>query len=1449
MNKNYTIGLDIGTNSVGWAVIDDKFNLVQGKKRIDDNGVKKRSRTNLWGVRLFDDGDTAEGRRSKRGLRRRYKRRHERLNYLRGIFEEEIFKVDDSFFIRMDESFYQLDDKNKLEYKYRDKNGMLQTKKLDNKEVFKYPLFKTEKDEKDFYKKFPTIYHLRDYLMKTDEKADIRLIYLAMHHIIKYRGHFINEGQEFNLKNINIIDSLIKTLEEFNSASTFVVEFGNVDLKLANTILKDNKKSKSKKAYDLNQLYKIDADSVYLAGNEEFVLEYENMTDKQKDKFIEEKQKRIKDLFTALVGNKIALDKIFGKKEYSYKENDDIPKDLYYKNESFEDDLLSLENILTPEELNVIIEGKKVYESIVLSGILTKDTLSGSMVEKYELHKTQLKELKAFIKNVSEDMFEEFFKKDGIYTNFVEGKGNPAKVTSRDDFYKEIKKSFEEFIPNLKFPDVDKEFEWKDVSVSEDEKLFIEKITKEMQFETYLPKQRMSDNAAIPYQVHEHELVGIIKNQGQYYSFLEEKEADLFILQTLMKFRIPYYVGPLTEAKDGVEGKKNSSKSTFAWMQKYKEEKVTPWNFNEVVDKDSSAVEFIERMTSYCTYLPEEKVLPKNSLLYQEFCVYNELIVSGYIIKREKNYFGKKTIDQLVDTLFKKKKKVYEQDVLDFLRNEKNIIATEIFGIDRKTTTGKPCFNNSMSTYIDLVKMGISPEEIDNNRDVFDEVVKWQTIFTDKKSLKSKIERANKSWNIFTEEQVAKLSSKHYTGFGNLSKKLLDGIRDKESGKTIIETLKDGGYDNFMRLVSGSTANRYTFKDQIEAMQTAEVGENLSYDVVEKLAGSPAIKKGIWQSIKIIKELEKFVGRDNIGKIVIEMSRGSEGGRTMSRYAQLKKEYDSFEGKNQEVYDELKKYDKNQKALDNEKLHLYFRQNGIDAYSKEELKILELSSYEVDHIIPQCFIKDDSLDNKVLVTKTSNQNKGGNVPNGVVIAKMKNIWESWAKAGLISQRKYKSLTIGVLKDKVKEGFINRQLVENRQITKHVANILSKHFEGTETVVLTPKSALTTQFRKGIIYLPNPDYDKEKKNKRFIEEKLHSGFPKNRDINDYHHAHDAYLNAIVALYLYREYPELKNAWVYGNYARNSEEMFGKWVSERKDKSLQLISNMRDEIWVQTDPDSGEIVELSRDKTLKKIEKTLGLRNVNIVKKVEKQKGKFGDESVYKKDNKLVTGIKTSLSPSEYGGTKSPVSAFVVIVECNNGKYKSLSIPTMYSQNYDKAIDKVKFIKELYPKEKIQKIIISDVKKYTRFDNESEGKTIRRMIASAQEAQKADCLSLTVSEMRLLNLGDDETLRNIFDKITMYLEKNVVYNEENINKWKNEVFAEFEQLSKEDKINLIKDAFSITKQGTTNAKGLIKGKIGSASGQQRHKVVSLDVINAGSKIVYQSVTGLYEKRIKL
>lgn len=158
---DYYLGLDIGTSSVGWAVTDPEYNILNYRRKA------------LWGIHLFEEGKTAEERRQHRCARRRLTRRKQRISLLRELFGKEIIKVDPGFFERLDESGLHEEDR-----RTRQPNSL-----------FNDPAF----TDKDFHSRFPTIYHLRKYLMYTDEKPDIRLVYLAIHHIIKYRGHFLFE--------------------------------------------------------------------------------------------------------------------------------------------------------------------------------------------------------------------------------------------------------------------------------------------------------------------------------------------------------------------------------------------------------------------------------------------------------------------------------------------------------------------------------------------------------------------------------------------------------------------------------------------------------------------------------------------------------------------------------------------------------------------------------------------------------------------------------------------------------------------------------------------------------------------------------------------------------------------------------------------------------------------------------------------------------------------------------------------------------------------------------------------------------------------------------------------------------------------------------------------------------------------------------------------------------
>ena len=176
ISKPYYVALDIGTTSVGWAVLNEEYMLEKFKKK------------NMWGVRLFEEGKTAKSTRLFRSARRMLSRKKQRIALLKELIGEMVLEVDKNFFMRLEKG-----------YVHEDERG------------YHYNLFIDEDfNDKDFYKKYPTIYHLRKHLCESDKKEDPRLIYLAMHHILKHRGHFLYEVENFNIANQDLVKSSLK---------------------------------------------------------------------------------------------------------------------------------------------------------------------------------------------------------------------------------------------------------------------------------------------------------------------------------------------------------------------------------------------------------------------------------------------------------------------------------------------------------------------------------------------------------------------------------------------------------------------------------------------------------------------------------------------------------------------------------------------------------------------------------------------------------------------------------------------------------------------------------------------------------------------------------------------------------------------------------------------------------------------------------------------------------------------------------------------------------------------------------------------------------------------------------------------------------------------------------------------------------------------------------------
>lgn len=1194
MKKPYSIGLDIGTNSVGWAVITDDYNVPAKKMKVLGNTNKKAIKKNLLGALLFDAGNTAADRRLKRTARRRFTRRRNRILYLQEIFANEMNKVDDSFFHRLDDSFIV----------------------PENKRGSKYPIFGTLEVEKEHHKHFPTIYHLRKSLADSKEKADLRLIYLALAHIIKYRGHFLYEDT-FDIRN----NDIQKIFNEFTS-------------------IYDNTFEESSLGTENAQVEEIFTEKISKSAKRERILKL----------FPEEKSTGLFSEFLKLiVGNQADFKKHFDLEEKA---------PLQFSKDTYDEDLESLLGQIGDAYADLFVVAKKLYDGILLAGILsvknpsTKAPLSASMIERYDNHQNDLSALKQFIRSNLPEKYAEVFSdesKDG-YAGYIDGK------TTQEVFYKYIK--------NL-------------ISKFEGATYFLEKIERE----DFLRKQRTFDNGSIPHQIHLQEMNAILRHQAEYYPFLKENKEKI---EQILTFRIPYYVGPLARGN-----------RDFAWLTRNSDQAIRPWNFEEIVDKASSAEDFINKMTNYDLYLPEEKVLPKHSLLYETFAVYNELTKVRYIDERGKEFLMNTFMKQdIFEKVFKVFKNVNKQMLLDYLSLEYDEFRiVDITGIDNE----KGRFNASLGTYHDLLKIIKDKEFIDNpkNGEILENIIHTLTIFEDREMIKQRLAQYN---SIFDEKVIKALIRRHYTGWGKLSAKLINGIRDKQTKKTILDYLIDDGEinRNFMQLIND---DGLLFKETIQNAQVVGKTDDMK-QVVQNLPGSPTIKKGILQSIKLVDELVKVMGSDP-ESIVIEIARENQttnkGKRnSQQRYKRIEESIKNLTpGLDSNI---LKEYPTDNIQLQNDRLFLYYLQNGKDMYTGNPLDINNLSSYDIDHIIPQAFIKDDSIDNRVLTSSKDNRGKSDNVPSLEIVEKMKGFWQQLLKSKLISERKFNNLTKaerGGLDVRDKAGFIKRQLVETRQITKHVAQILDARFntevsekkQKIRTVkIITLKSNLVSNFRK--------------------EFELY----KVREINNYHHAHDAYLNAVVAKAILKKYPKLEPEFVYGDYHKHDLK---RYFSRSKDpKEIEkatekyffysnLLNFFKEEVHyadgtiikrekIEYSKDTGEIA-WNKEKDFATIKKVLALPQVNIVKKTEiqthgldrgKPRGLFNSNPSPKpsEDSKEnLVPIKQGLDPRKYGGYAGISNSYAVLVKAIIEKGVKKQRKTILEFQGISILDKINFEK--------------------------------------------------------------------------------------------------------------------------------------------------------------------------
>jgi len=1144
--KDYFVGLDIGTSSVGWAVTNKLYEL-----------LKFRSHK-MWGSRLFDEAESAVGRRSFRSIRRRLERRKLRLKLLEELFADAMAQVDSTFFIRLHES----------KYHYEDKTTGHSSKHI---------LF-IDKDytDQDYFKEYPTIYHLRAELMKSGTD-DIRKLFLAVHHILKYRGNFLYEGATFDSNASTLDDVLKQALENI----TFNCFDCNSAISSIGQILMDASKTKSDKAKAIERLV-----DTYIA------TDTEDSSSKTQKEQVKEDKKRLKAFANLVLGLSASLTDLFG----SVEELDDDLKKLQITGDTYDDKRDELAKVWG-DEVHIIDDCKSVYDAIILMSIKEPGlTISESKVKAFNKHKEDLVILKSLLKT-DRSIYNTMFKADekGLhnYVHYIKQGRKEETSCNREDFYKYTKKIVEG-LPDSK----DKEY-----------------ILSEIELQTLLPLQRIKDNGVIPYQLHLEELKTILKTCGAKFPFLNEVADGYSVAEKLIKmleFRIPYYVGPLNTYH-------NVEKGGFAWAVRKASGRVTPWNFDDKIDREKSAAAFIKNLTNKCTYLLGEDVLPKSSLLYSEFMLLNEL--NNIRIDGKPLEPGVK--EHLIEAIFKQDhKKMTKNRIEQFLKDNNYIPKKhkpDITGLDGE-------IKNDLTSYRDMVR--ILGTNFD--RSMAEDIIMDITIFGESKKMLRETLR-NKFASHLDDETIKKLSKLRYRDWGRLSKKLLNGIEgcDKAGDgtpETIIELMRNFSY-NLMELLG----DKFSFMERIQ-----EINDKLTegqvvdpQDIIDELALPPAVKRAVWQALRIVDEVI-HIKKALPSRIFVEVTRSnktekkkkdSRQKRLSDLYAAIKKDEALLSGLKDTEFEGLKSglasYD--DAALRSKKLYLYYTQMGRCAYTGNiiDLNLLNTDNCDIDHIYPRSLTKDDSFDNLVLCERTANAKKSDTYPiDNTIQTNQKAFWSFLKHQGLISERKYERLTRNTpLTADDLSGFIARQLVETNQSVKAATTLLRRLYPDVDVVFV--KAENVTDFRHD------------------------NNFIKVRSLNHHHHAKDAYLNIVVGN-VYHE-----------KFTRNFRAFFKKNGANR---TYNLAKMFNYDVKC-TNAKDGKAWDIKTSMDI--VKKMMDSNDVRVTKRLLEQSGALADATVYKAtvaakaNDGAYIGMKTKSSVfadvTKYGGMTKIKNAYSIIVQ--------------------------------------------------------------------------------------------------------------------------------------------------------------------------------------------------------
>ncbi len=1030
------------------------------------------------------------------------------------------------------------------------KNGML---KPANDEKL---LFTGRFNDIHYFREFPTIYHLRQKLQEKNSCISYherglygRFLFLAINDILKNRGHFLStsqyevkpEGLTINTIRLKVQDLISNINEELG--------YHHLDEGIVTGMFNDYMSSNTKntRSLDKNTL-----------------------------------------LFKLLIGGyKVNVSKLFDLES-------DEKLELCFDDENWNEQKTNQTNIDC-----LLDDAFSIYSNIKVFKFLGKSkSYSEAKISLFQKHKDQLALLKRDISRIDGaldtkhyhhlflDANEEGKDKDASYTHYV-GK---AIVGSKKIRVKK-KSNYQNLMKKLN--SIKQEYH---------NKTGLDDVLRDSEQDNYLAIPNNKENRLIPYQLHFSELKNILQTFIEVMKYTGNYHHDISIkvqrIEKLLTFKVPYFVGPLSNLN-------NRSLDPNYWVVKTQESHITPFNFDEIVDKRATNKAFVSKMLRNCTYLDSESCLQKGTIAYQTYIFYNTInkikVNDTFLSPNQK---------QLLFNYVAKGRKITRAKLLSLLGTSSDAVLS---GLAKDTDKALDLSLSAIKTYT-----SIFPDKKDNPfyKRFFDDVInRIALIDKDEEDLRrltiEDVLKESKLVNISSNQIEALLKFKE-NKWGNLSSRFLCDMQfvnprsNTGEVKSMLEWLQETNF-NLMEILYDEEGYNLKIIDEENGVVDNFNKEDSINAYLKRKYVSPQAKRTIVQASKIVDEIVSIMGKLP-EKIAIEFTRDKDKNPKMkdSRYAQLDQIYKTLK-MDRVLLEQLHRLEKDQTRLKSKKLYLYFLQCGKDLYTGKpidfDILFTSNSIYDIDHIYPQSRVKDDSLDNMVLTETIINGDKGNvyPLPEDIRIKQL-DLWLTLKKHKLLSAKKFERLTRATsLSEEELLDFVNRQKTTLDWMNREVASIFSRKYgDNRSSFIIFSKSRHISDFRNNI------------------------GLLKLRELNNLHHAHDAYLNAVV-----------------GDTIQNHQFV----VVDRGIKS-----NNVEKI----------VLHKLKDK-IDYIRSIMGFYDPLITKKPSVYStGSFWDQQIIKKKPGLIP-VKKNMDTSILGGYNKPATAFFSIVKTKAGKLKIIAVP--------------------------------------------------------------------------------------------------------------------------------------------------------------------------------------------